>query len=104
MPPASIRILPWIDSGRPNDTLNQPRLGAAYRLNDRTVLRGGVGKYYEDTFTNQLSFTKVFNLFNRFNPNGYTTNESNINYGKPTESGNIGYSPRVFQFGFRSTF
>jgi len=47
---------------------------------------------------------EVFNLFNRFNPSGYTTNELNINYGKPTESSNIAYAPRVFQFGFRSTF
>ena len=34
------KITPWIDAGRPNDTLNlQPRLGAAYKLNDATVLR-----------------------------------------------------------------
>jgi hypothetical protein len=38
---------PWVQAGRPNDTDNwQPRLGAAYQLNERTVLRGGVGKYY----------------------------------------------------------
>jgi hypothetical protein len=38
---------PWVQAGRSNDTDNiQPRFGMAYRLNDRTVLRGGLGKYY----------------------------------------------------------
>ena len=38
---------PWVQAGRPNDTDNwQPRLGAAYQVNDRTVIRGGAGKYY----------------------------------------------------------
>jgi hypothetical protein len=38
---------PWVKAGRPNDTDNwQPRIGGAYQLNDRTVLRGGWGKYY----------------------------------------------------------
>ena len=35
----------------PNDYNNiQPRFGAAYRLTDKTVLRGGVGLYYLPTF------------------------------------------------------
>jgi hypothetical protein len=43
-------ILPWVRSGRPQNLDQiQPRLGAAYQLDDRTVLRGGVGKYYGDT-------------------------------------------------------
>ena len=51
-------ILPWLEGGRPNDVLNlQPRVGFAYRLTDKTVLRGGAGKYYGDNFTNALSFT-----------------------------------------------
>ena len=38
---------PWVQAGRPNDTNNiGPRFGAAYQLNDATVLRGGFGKYY----------------------------------------------------------
>jgi carboxypeptidase family protein len=38
---------PWVAADRPNDTDNiQPRLGFAYKLGDRTVLRGGWGKYY----------------------------------------------------------
>ena len=35
----------------PNDYNNfQPRVGAAFRVNDKTVLRGGVGLYYLPTF------------------------------------------------------
>ena len=35
--------------GRPQDANNiQPRLGFAYQLNDRTVIRGGAGLYYTD--------------------------------------------------------
>jgi hypothetical protein len=40
---------PWQSAGRPQDTDNvQPRLGFAYRMDERTVLRGGAGKYYAD--------------------------------------------------------
>jgi hypothetical protein len=40
---------PWVSAGRPNDTDNiQPRVGFAYRLSERTVLRGGFGKYYAE--------------------------------------------------------
>ena len=38
---------PWVQAGRPNDTNNWgPRFGSAFQLNERTVLRGGFGKYY----------------------------------------------------------
>lgn len=51
-------LKPWLSSGRPNDANNlQPRFGFAYKVNDRTVLRGGSGRYYGDTQTNMLSFT-----------------------------------------------
>lgn len=40
---------PWLKAGRPNDTNNWgPRLGAAFTLNDKTVLRGGAGRYFAD--------------------------------------------------------
>jgi len=43
---------PFYAAGRPNDTNNlQPRLGFAYQLNDRTVLRGGSGTYFSDALT-----------------------------------------------------
>jgi hypothetical protein len=46
-------LLPWMERGRPDDTDNvQPRLGFAYTLNDRTVVRGGAGLYYGDILTN----------------------------------------------------
>jgi len=46
---------PFLEAGRPNDTNNvQPRFGAAYTLNDRTVLRGGVGLYYADVLNDAL--------------------------------------------------
>jgi hypothetical protein len=56
-----IEFQPFLDKDRPNDTDNiQPRVGFAYKLNDRTVLRGGAGRYYGDTQTNALSFTYSF--------------------------------------------
>ena len=43
---------PFYPAGRPNDTNNiQPRLGFAYSLNDRTVIRGGSGLYFSDALT-----------------------------------------------------
>ena len=40
---------PWLHANRPNDTDNiGPRVGFAYQLNDRTVLRGGFGKYFAE--------------------------------------------------------
>jgi hypothetical protein len=45
-------LAPIVEADRPNDTNNfQPRLGFAYKLTDRTVLRGGYGRYYGDLIT-----------------------------------------------------
>jgi hypothetical protein len=45
-------FLPFMEAGRPEDANNiQPRLGFAYQLNDRTVMRGGAGKYYAEVIT-----------------------------------------------------
>ncbi len=45
-----VEILPFLESGRPEDTNNLgPRVGFAYTLSDATVLRGGIGKYFGDT-------------------------------------------------------
>ena len=48
---------PFLLAPRPQDKNNfGPRLGFAYSLNDKTVIRGGVGKYFAEV-TSQLSFT-----------------------------------------------
>jgi hypothetical protein len=45
-------FLPFMEKGRPQDGNNvQPRLGFAYQWNDRTVVRGGSGKYYAEVIT-----------------------------------------------------
>jgi hypothetical protein len=42
-----IRLEPFLSGDRPSDTNNfGPRLGFAYSLNDRTVIRGGYGLYF----------------------------------------------------------
>ena len=42
-----IAVLPFLEAGRPGDNNNiAPRVGFAYSLDDRTVLRGGGGKYF----------------------------------------------------------
>jgi hypothetical protein len=56
-----VEFLPFLEKDRPNDIDNiQPRVGFAYKWDDRTVFRGGVGRYYGDTQTNALSFTYSF--------------------------------------------
>ena len=52
-----VSMPPFQAAGRPNDTKNiQPRVGFAYSLNDRTVLRGGSGLYYGDALGADQSF------------------------------------------------
>src|SRR6267142_548686 len=42
-----VRFTPWLPGNLPHDTNNlAPRLGTSYRLNDRTVLRGGYGLFF----------------------------------------------------------
>ena len=51
-------VPPILEPGRPNDTNNlQPRLGFAWQVTDRTVVRGGAGKYYADILTNLQMWT-----------------------------------------------
>jgi hypothetical protein len=53
-----IEVLPWIVGQRPQDADNfQPRVGFAYQLDDRTVLRGGTGKYYGQPLGSAFSWT-----------------------------------------------
>jgi hypothetical protein len=42
-----VEFLPWLPGNLPHDTNNlAPRLGTNYKLNDRTVLRGGYGLFF----------------------------------------------------------
>ena len=48
---------PYMTPGRPNDWYNfAPRLGFAYALTDKTVIRGGSGKYFAEIITSQLLY------------------------------------------------
>ena len=51
-------VPPILTPGRPQDVNNiQPRLGFAYQISDRTVVRGGAGRYYGDVLTNLQMWT-----------------------------------------------
>ncbi|MBI3050218.1 MAG: TonB-dependent receptor [Acidobacteria bacterium] len=53
-----LAVPPLLEAGRPNDTNNiAPRLGFAYSFNDRTVMRGGYGRYYGELVQNLVSHT-----------------------------------------------
>ena len=50
----------WMAPGRPQDANNlQPRLGFAYSVNDRTVIRGGSGLYYADIPAAALNWAQL---------------------------------------------
>ncbi|MBI3048212.1 MAG: TonB-dependent receptor [Acidobacteria bacterium] len=51
-----LALPPFLEADRPEDKDNfGPRLGFAFKLNDRTVIRGGAGKYFAEV-TGQPSF------------------------------------------------
>ena len=53
-----IAVPPFLEAGRPNDTNNvQPRIGFAWQLSDRTVVRGGSGLYYYEPITSDTLWT-----------------------------------------------
>lgn len=62
-------FLPFMTKGRAQEADNiQPRVGFAYQLNDKTVLRGGAGKYYAEIIqttypaeTKTVAFIEVAN-------------------------------------------
>jgi carboxypeptidase family protein/TonB-dependent receptor-like protein len=53
-----VEVFPIIKGGRADDMKNfGPRAGFAYSLNDRTVIRGGAGKYFGQVVNNLTSFS-----------------------------------------------
>jgi len=63
----STELLPWLTGNRSEDANNiAPRFGFAYTLNDRTVIRGGAGKYFGEV-SDQIAhgspaWTRTFTL------------------------------------------
>ena len=63
----STELLPWLTGNRAEDANNiAPRFGFAYTLNDRTVIRGGAGKYFGEV-SDQIAhgspaWTRTFTL------------------------------------------
>jgi carboxypeptidase family protein len=49
-------------------------------------------------------FLEAFNLFNHENYGSYTTQESSVNFGKPSFNSNLAYQARMLQLGFRVAF
>jgi Carboxypeptidase regulatory-like domain/TonB dependent receptor len=55
-----VELLPFLKGGRANDTNNwAPRVGAAFALNDRTVIRGGGGRFFSDPGSHSAYWTKL---------------------------------------------
>jgi hypothetical protein len=53
-----VAVPPFLEASRADDTNNyQPRLGFAYQLTDRTVMRGGSGLYYYDPISSDVLWT-----------------------------------------------
>jgi hypothetical protein len=55
-----IAIEPFLPAGRRHDTDNVgPRVGATYALTERTIVRGGFGKYFADIGANRAYWTNL---------------------------------------------
>jgi hypothetical protein len=66
-------FLPFMESGRPQNTTNiQPRLGFTYQWDTQTVLRGGIGKYYgemvQTTYPSEAKTVAVVEVLNDGRP------------------------------------
>ena len=57
-----VEVQPWLKAGRSQDTNNySPRLGFAFSVNDRTVIRGGYGQYFAEVSDQPNLFTRTPN-------------------------------------------
>jgi hypothetical protein len=55
-----VELEPFLKAGRRNDVNNwAPRVGAAFSLTDRTVIRGGGGRFYADPGSHTAYWTKL---------------------------------------------
>jgi hypothetical protein len=55
-----VELEPFLKGGRSNDINNwAPRAGAAFTLNDRTVIRGGAGRFFQDPGSHSAYWTKL---------------------------------------------
>jgi hypothetical protein len=55
-----VELEPFLKAGRPNDINNwAPRVGAAFTLTDRTVIRGGGGRFFADPGSHTAYWTKL---------------------------------------------
>ena len=55
-----VELEPFLKAGRKDDTNNWgPRLGATFSLTDKTVLRGGAGRYFADPGSHTAYWTKL---------------------------------------------
>jgi Carboxypeptidase regulatory-like domain/TonB dependent receptor-like, beta-barrel len=84
-----ISFPPFQEAGRPDDYNNvQPRFGFAYRLSDRTVIRGGSGLYYGDSISadqsSSIGNTQIAQL--RYENDGRPDFTANPTNGRPLPS------------------
>jgi hypothetical protein len=57
------KFLPWLPGDLPYDTKNfGPRLGFAFSLTEKTVLRGGYGRFYTQTITDGAHQTAQYQI------------------------------------------
>ena len=80
-----ISFPPFQDADRPDDWNNvQPRVGFAYRWNDRTVIRGGTGVYFGDAFADAGSaIGNTFITLIRYENDGRPDFAANPTNGRP---------------------
>ena len=79
-----VTLGPFFTSGRKDDTNNlAPRLGAVYKLDDRTVVRGGWGLFFGEPQGNQAAKGQSLGGAIQFNNDGRADFAVNPNNGRP---------------------
>ena len=59
----NVELQPWLTGDLPHDLNNiAPRLGFAYSLDDRTVVRGGFGLFYTQVSTDEAHQTALYTV------------------------------------------